>query len=84
MIQDIAPHKFNNAYRPDAAPRPSDPVFHFRGRDVAVRDAGGLDDRRVVAHVVDDADEAVVEDLEGLAQDGVEGGGGGAGEGVHE
>ena len=40
MIQDIAPHKFNNAYRPDAAPRPSDPVFHFRGRDVAVRDAG--------------------------------------------
>jgi len=49
----------------------------------AVADAGGLDDGRVVAHVVDDADEAVVEDGMGAVEmglhpfaDGAEGGAG--------
>ena len=38
----------------------------------AVGDAGGLDDGGVVAHVVDDADETVVEDGDGLAEAGLE------------
>ena len=41
----------------------------------AVGDAGGLDDGGVVAHVVDDADEAVVEDGDRLAEAGLEAGG---------
>ena len=35
---------------------------------VAVGDAGGLDDGGVVAHVVDDADEAVVQDGDGFEE----------------
>ena len=38
-------------------------------RALAVRNAGRLDHRRVVAHVIDDADEAVVEDGDRLEKD---------------
>jgi hypothetical protein len=39
-----------------------------------VGDAGRLNDRRIVPHVVDDPDEAVVEHRDGLEQHGFEGG----------
>ena len=35
----------------------------------AVGNAGGLDDCAVVAHVIDKADEAVVEEFDGLVED---------------
>ena len=38
MIQDIYPHRLDNRFRADAAPRPDDLVFIFRGRDLAVRE----------------------------------------------
>ena len=49
------------------------PVFVHALRALAVRDPRGLDDGGVVAHVVHEADEPIVEHLERLAQDGVGG-----------
>lgn len=40
MIQDIAPHRLANEYRPDARPCVGDPVFYVRGQDLAVRRVG--------------------------------------------
>ena len=37
MIQDIAPHKLDNTYRPDAVPKDRDLAFVVRGRELAVR-----------------------------------------------
>ena len=45
-------------------------VFADLLRPRAVRHARGLDDRRVVAHVVDDPDEPVVEDRDRLVEQG--------------
>ena len=38
MIQDIGPHRLHNEYRTDVTPAPADPVFCFRGKDLAVRE----------------------------------------------
>ena len=47
-------------------------------RALAIRDASRLDHRRVVAHVIDDADEAVVKDRDRLEKDFLQGRHGGA------
>lgn len=40
MIQDIAPHKLHNEYRPHAKMRPESPVYYFRNRDLLVKKEG--------------------------------------------
>ena len=40
MIQDIAPARLANEYRPDASPEPGDVVAFVRGQDIAVRLVG--------------------------------------------
>lgn len=37
MIQDIAPHRLANEFRPDAEPAPGDRVLYVRGQELAVR-----------------------------------------------
>ena len=37
MIQDIAPRKFHNEYRPNACPADDSPVLSFKGKDLLVR-----------------------------------------------
>ena len=41
MIQDIYPHKLINAYQTAAVPDPSDTVFAFRGKEIALRTTDG-------------------------------------------
>ena len=41
MIQDIAPHRLENEYRPDAAPAAGECVFFVRGQELAVRRVEG-------------------------------------------
>ncbi|MDO5703157.1 MAG: NAD(+) diphosphatase [Lachnospiraceae bacterium] len=36
MIQDIHPHKLENAFLRDAVPAPDDPVFAFRGQEIGL------------------------------------------------
>lgn len=40
MIQDIAPHRLSNEYRPEAVPKQDDVVLFVRGQNVAVRRVG--------------------------------------------
>ena len=40
MIQDIAPHRLANEYRPAAVPAADDPVLFVRGQELAVRREG--------------------------------------------
>ena len=40
MIQDIAPHRLSNEYRPNAVPATDDYVLFVRGQEVAVRRVG--------------------------------------------
>lgn len=47
MIQDIAPHKFHNEYRPEACPSPESPVLCFDGRKALVRIEESEDGRSV-------------------------------------
>ena len=43
MIQDIAPKKLDNQYKPAAEPKDDSVIFYFKGRDVLVRrDEGKL------------------------------------------
>lgn len=42
MIQDIAPHHLDNAYRPDAVPSEGDRVLFVRGQELAVRRIDGV------------------------------------------
>lgn len=41
MIQDIAPKKLDNQYKPDAVPKDDSVMFCFRGKDVLVRQDEG-------------------------------------------
>lgn len=40
MIQDIAPHRLLNEYRPEMAPEPDSPVLHFMDSRLLVRTGG--------------------------------------------
>ncbi len=40
MIQDIAPHRLKNEYRPELAPEPDSPVLHFAENRLLVRTEG--------------------------------------------
>lgn len=51
MIQDIAPHRLGNEFRPDATPAARDFVLYVRGQDLAVRRLGA--DRIEVPRVSD-------------------------------
>ncbi len=39
MIQDIAPHRLNNQYRPEANPKPGDRVFIFKDGNILVKNS---------------------------------------------
>lgn len=41
MIQDIAPHTFDNQYHPDRKPAPDDIVFDFKGQSLLCREEEG-------------------------------------------
>lgn len=43
MIQDIAPHKLANEFRPDARPRVGDLVFYVRGQKLGMAHVGEAD-----------------------------------------
>ena len=42
MLQDIAPHRFDNHYDPAARPAPDDAALHFRGRELLCRVEDGV------------------------------------------
>ena len=42
MIQDIAPHRFDNHYDPAARPQAGDAALHFRGRELLCRFEDGI------------------------------------------
>ena len=42
MLQDIAPHRFDNHYDPDARPQAGDAALCFRGRELLCRTVDGI------------------------------------------